>query len=126
MCVGRGGRHPKSRSGSNSSPDLGMFGYGPHSPTVTEHLALVSWYRAGLLAFDLTDPTKPQNIATFAPEVPDPKTMGRWGRIASVSYPIIRDGIIYILDGRNGLDMLRYTGPFANELEVPFLTGNTL
>ncbi len=119
-------RHPKYMLCGDDEPYLGLFGYGPHNPTVTAHLALVSWYRAGLLAFDITDASAPRPVATFAPAVPEPTSEGRWGQLASVSYPIVRDGLIYVLDGRNGIDILRYTGPYADELVAdPFFTGNT-
>jgi len=32
------------------------------------------------------------------------------------SFPIIRDGLIYVVDIRYGLYVLRYTGPHANEV----------
>jgi hypothetical protein len=42
------------------------------------------------------------------------------------SYPIIKDGLIYVVDIRNGLYILRYTGPRAGEVrEIEFLEGNS-
>ena len=42
------------------------------------------------------------------------------------SYPIIRNGLIYVIDVRNGLFILRYTGPNANEVQrINFLEGNS-
>jgi len=42
------------------------------------------------------------------------------------SYPIIKDGLIYVVDVRNGLYILRYAGPHAAELSsVKFLEGNS-
>jgi len=42
------------------------------------------------------------------------------------SYPIIRDGLIYVIDIRNGLYILRYTGPHAGEVaDIRFLEGNS-
>jgi hypothetical protein len=42
------------------------------------------------------------------------------------SYPIIRDGLIYVIDIRNGLYILRYTGPHAGEVaSIRFLEGNS-
>lgn len=117
-------RHP--RAGEAVSPDLGTFGYGPHNPTTTAHLAVVSWYRAGLMVFDLSDPAHPAPVATFEPTDIAATGQQLWGRVAFVSYPIIKDGLIYVLDGRNGLYVLRYTGPFHEELDdVGFLEGNS-
>jgi hypothetical protein len=42
------------------------------------------------------------------------------------SYPIIRHGLIYVIDIRNGLYVLRYTGPHADQAaDVRFLEGNS-
>ena len=42
------------------------------------------------------------------------------------SYPIIKDGLIYVVDVRNGLYVLRYTGAHAQELsQIKFLEGNS-
>ena len=42
------------------------------------------------------------------------------------SYPIIKGGLIYVIDIRNGLYILRYSGPHADEINnVKFLEGNS-
>jgi hypothetical protein len=42
------------------------------------------------------------------------------------SYPIINKGLIYVVDIRNGLYILRYTGPHASEVaRVHYLEGNS-
>jgi len=42
------------------------------------------------------------------------------------SFPIIRHGLIYVVDIRNGLYVLRYTGPRAREIKrIRFLEGNS-
>jgi hypothetical protein len=42
------------------------------------------------------------------------------------SFPIIRNGLIYVVDARNGLHALRYTGRRADEVaRVRFLEGNS-
>ncbi len=42
------------------------------------------------------------------------------------SYPIIKDGLIYVVDIRNGLYILRYTGPHARGVnDIRFLEGNS-
>ena len=42
------------------------------------------------------------------------------------SYPIIKNGLIYVIDLRNGLYVLRYRGPFAGEVNaIGFLEGNS-
>ena len=42
------------------------------------------------------------------------------------SFPIIQDGLVYVVDVRNGLYILKYRGPHANEVNgVGFLEGNS-
>jgi hypothetical protein len=42
------------------------------------------------------------------------------------SYPIIKNGLIYVIDIRNGLYILRYHGPHENEItSIQFLEGNS-
>jgi hypothetical protein len=104
--------------------------YTAHNPTVTRNLAILSWYAAGVQAFDLTDPVNPVQVGAFYPDpipsvpVEDPAlgatTTEMW------SYPIFKDGLIYVVDIRNGLYILRYTGPHAEEVAAqPFLEGNS-
>ena len=47
-------------------------------------------------------------------------------KVVMWSYPVIKDGLIYVTDVRNGLYILRYTGPHASEVAgVEFLEGNS-
>jgi hypothetical protein len=42
------------------------------------------------------------------------------------SYPIIRNGLIYVVDLRNGLYVLEYSGRFEREVNrIRFLEGNS-
>jgi hypothetical protein len=42
------------------------------------------------------------------------------------SYPIIQDGLIYVVDIRNGLYVLKYRGPLEGEVaSTGFLEGNS-
>jgi len=42
------------------------------------------------------------------------------------SYPIIKDGLIYVVDLSNGLYAVRYRGPFEREVRrISFLEGNS-
>jgi hypothetical protein len=52
---------------------------------------------------------------------PDFKT-----KVVMWSYPIIKDGLIYVIDIRNGLYILRYTGPHSDQVEnTQFREGNS-
>jgi hypothetical protein len=55
----------------------------------------------------------------------DPST-GRHEKVVMWSYPVIKDGLIYVTDIRNGLYVLRYEGPFEDEVNrIGFLEGNS-
>ncbi len=101
-----------------------------HNTTATHDLAFVTWHAAGLEAIDVSDPTAPQIVAEFRPEplrtvaTEDPGLGGN--PVEMWSYPVIRDGLIYVVDVRNGLYVLRYHGPFAGEVtSESFLEGNS-
>ena len=111
----------------------GGVSFSSHNPTLTPHLALISWHSAGLHAVDISDPRAPSLAATFSPEplpavgTDDPiLTQGTVGSSIVWSYPVVQDGLVYVVDIRNGLYVLRYRGPHASELRCPgFLEGNS-
>ena len=45
----------------------------------------------------------------------DPDT-GRHEKVVMWSYPIVKDGLIYVIDLRNGLYVLKYRGDFEKEV----------
>ena len=104
----------------------GGVSFSAHNPTLTENLALVSWHSAGLHAVDISDPRAPSVAARFRPQplpavvTEDPiLTQATTGRTIMWSYPVVKDGLIYVVDIRNGLYVLRYRGPHAAELRCP-------
>jgi hypothetical protein len=101
-----------------------------HNATVTHDLALVTWYAGGLQAIDISDPTQPYQLAELRPdplpsvEHEDPGLGGN--PVEMWSYPVIKDGLIYVVDVRNGLYVLRYHGYRADEVDVvKFAEGNS-
>ena len=101
-----------------------------HNATATPNLAFVTWYSAGLQVVDLADPAAPANLVDFRPTpVPsvtteDPTLGGN--PTAMWSYPVIKDGLIYVTDSRNGLYILRYLGLHDAEVATEtFLEGNS-
>ena len=47
-------------------------------------------------------------------------------KVVMWSYPVIQDGLIYTVDLRNGLYILKYNGPYSQEVDyVGFLEGNS-
>jgi hypothetical protein len=104
--------------------------YTASAVTATENLALVTWYDGGLQLIDIADAEHPFQVAEFRPrpipevEAIDPVFGGSavevWG------YPIIQDGLIYVVDVRNGLYILRYDGWRDGEInERRLLEGNS-
>jgi hypothetical protein len=106
--------------------------FSSHNPTVTEHLAFVAWHSAGLQVFSTVDPDRPVQVAEFVPRplrsvaTEDPALSSGVDQVVMWSYPIVRDGMIYVVDIRNGLYILRYDGPFADEVSsTRFVEGNS-
>ncbi len=99
-----------------------------HNPTLTPHLALISWYSAGLEVFDVTDPVHPHNLARYRPAGTVPRRREPLGLTDTLtwSYPVIRDGLIYVVDINQGLAVLRYEGISEDEVaRLAFLEGNS-
>lgn len=101
-----------------------------HNATPTKHLAVVSWYSAGLEVIDIHDPTRPRGVVEYRPEPlasvteEDPGLGGN--PVLMWSYPILKGGLIYVTDIRNGLYILRYHGPFEDEIATEsFAEGNS-
>ncbi len=106
--------------------------YSVHNPTLTRHLMIASWYGTGLQAFTLRSPTAPRRIAEFRPEplprvaFEEPGLTAGPEKVITTTYPILRDGLVYVGDRRNGLYVLRYRGPFAREVRCARLVeGNS-
>ncbi len=106
--------------------------YSSHNPTPTQNLVLDSWHSGGLQAIDVSDPGLPTQAGWFSPTpLPavaneDPALSRGPNKVVMWSFPIIRDGLIYVVDIRNGLMVLRYSGPHADEVNgIRFLEGNS-
>ena len=106
--------------------------FSAHNPTLTKHLAFISWHSGGLQVVDITNPRKPVQAAEWKPTpLPyvlqeDPALSAGAEKVVTWSYPIIQDGLIYVTDVRNGLHILRYKGPYASEVnKVDFIEGNS-
>jgi hypothetical protein len=116
-----------------ADPTTSFFSsYSAHNPTVLHDLAFVTWHSGGLRAIDLTDPTHPTQAGVFTPQpltsvsTEDPALSIGGNKVVSWSYPIISGGLIYIVDVRNGLQVLRYTGRRHALVDgITFLEGNS-
>ena len=117
-------RLPEARC--NNLPAPGAV-FTPHNPLVVGDLALVSWYAAGVQVVDLSNPLVPRRVGQFVPsgEGAGPRSLLGAYRVQMFSYPILRDGLIYVVDSQSGLYVLRYTGPGAEALAaIPWAEGN--
>jgi hypothetical protein len=106
--------------------------YSSHNPTPTRNLVFDSWHSGGEQAIDVSDPSQPVQAGWFAPTPlsavanEDPALSRGPNKNVMWSFPIIRNGLIYVLDVRNGLYVLRYTGTRAGEAGgIGFLEGNS-
>jgi len=103
--------------------------YTSHNPTPTADLAFVSWYSSGLQVFDISDAANPQRLVEFRPQGSQPGERDpQLGATLPMtwSYPIVRDGLIYVADIDEGLHILRYSGPHQDEVDaLAFSEGNS-
>jgi hypothetical protein len=106
--------------------------FSAHNPTLTKNLAFITWHSGGLQAISITNPLQPVQVAQFLPEplpfvqTEDPALSSGPDKVVMWSYPIIKDGLIYVVDIRNGLYILKYHGPFEEEVtQIRFLEGNS-
>ena len=106
--------------------------FSSHNPTVTKNLAFISWHAGGLQVISIENPLQPVQAAEFYPDplpfvqTEDPALSSGLNKVVMWSYPIIKDGLLYVVDVRNGLYILRYHGPFETEISgIRFLEGNS-
>jgi hypothetical protein len=106
--------------------------YSSHNPTPTRNVIFDSWHSGGEQAIDVSDPGQPVQAGWFSPTpLPavaneDPALSRGPNKVVMWSFPIVRGGLIYVVDIRNGLYVLRYTGPHADEVSsLSFLEGNS-
>jgi hypothetical protein len=127
--------------------------FSSHNPTVLRNLAIIDWHSGGVQAIDISDPAHPSQAGFFRPTPipvvatedpalsqgpattvnqllnPNRKELNNpdfQTKVVMWSYPIINNGLIYVIDVRNGLFVLRYSGPHAADVQaVKFLEGNS-
>lgn len=118
---------------SQVDPATAQFtSYSTHNLTVLPQLVLDSWHSGGLQAVDIANPANPAQGGFFAPEpldevaLEDPALSRGPNKVVFWSFPIIRNGLIFVVDIRNGLYILRYSGPHAADVaQINFLEGNS-
>ena len=106
--------------------------YSSHNPTALRHLIFDDWHSGGLQAIDVSVPSRPEQAGWFsttplpAVATEDPALSRGPNKVVMWSFPLIKDGLIYVVDIRNGLYIVRYTGPHRGEVKhIHFLEGNS-
>ena len=106
--------------------------YAAHNPTPLPNLVFATWHSGGLQAYDVRDPSDPRQTGWYSPRplsavaLEDPALGRGTNKVLMWSFPIIKDGLIYVTDIRNGLYILRYTGPGARTVRrIDFYEGNS-
>jgi hypothetical protein len=106
--------------------------FSAHNMLAIRKVAIVTWYSGGVQAIDLAEPTTPTTGGFFVPDplpsvaTEDPATSAGIHKVVMWSFPIVRKGLIYVADVRNGVYVLRYTGHHANEIRrLRFLEPNS-
>ncbi|MDX6216354.1 MAG: hypothetical protein QOG99_1938 [Frankiales bacterium] len=107
-----------------------------HNQTNFPDVTLLSWYSGGLRAVDTSNPDKLVETGVFVPngQAPDErdtrlffaKSTNARRTGAMWSYPVVQDGLVYVVDIDLGLYVLRYTGAHAGEVsQAAFVEGNS-
>ena len=106
--------------------------YTAHNPTAFSNLALISWHGSGLQAIDVSNPAAPTQAGFFTPTplaavvTEDPALTTTGNKVAVWTFPIVVNGFVYVGDIRNGLYVLRYSGPSADTVRrTVFREGNS-
>ena len=106
--------------------------YSSHNPTLTRNVIIEAWHSGGLQAIDISNPRRPRQAGWFAPTplssvaLEDAALSRGPNKVVVWSFPIIHDGLIYVVDIRNGLYILRYTGKHSHDVSrIDFLEGNS-
>jgi hypothetical protein len=97
--------------------------FSAHNMLALRDLGFATWYAGGVRAFSLPDAAQPAETAVFVPTpltsvaTEDPATTAGIHKIAMWSFPIIKNGLLYVSDVRNGLYVLRYTGEGSRQVD---------
>jgi hypothetical protein len=109
-----------------------------HNQTTFPSVTLLTWYSGGLRAVDTTNPNRPIETGVFVPKATQDAPLERDNRLffagskvakrtgAMWSYPVVQNGLVYVVDIDLGLYVLRYTGKHAAEVaRAAFVEGNS-
>lgn len=94
---------------------LGIEGFAPHNPYIVGHLLFVSWYQAGLVVLDITDPRQPRLTGRYdtSAGTPEEGFFGCWG-----VFPFLGFDKILLSDMNNGLIIVDATAALTGPRTV--------
>jgi hypothetical protein len=130
-------REPENEPSTCTEWNPPRTSYSAHNPTLTPHVAFSTWHSGGLQAVSVANPRRPYQLAEFLPKplrsvtLEDPRLSsdpdtGRNEKVVMWSYVVVQDGLLYVVDLRNGLYVLEYRGPFQDEVRsIRYLDGNS-
>jgi hypothetical protein len=130
-------REPENNPSTCASWNPPRTSYSAHNPTLTPHIGFSTWHSGGMQAISVARPDAPYQLAEFLPkplrevDLEDPRLSsdpdtGRNEKVVMWSYAVIQDGLIYVVDLRNGLYVLEYRGPYDEEVRrADYLDGNS-
>jgi hypothetical protein len=123
---------PENSCPAPSEADQERGAYTSHNPTLTRNLAMVTWHSGGFQVIDIEDPGQMTQAGWFSPTPleavanEDPALSMGTNKVVMWSFAIVNHGLIYVIDLRNGLYILRYSGARAGEISsLSFLEGNS-
>ena len=80
----------------------------------SSRLVFATYYNAGVRAFDITNPFRPEEVAYFVPPAPEQMMDPRPGMpqvIQNADCYVDKEGYMYLTDPNAGLYILKYEGP---------------
>ncbi|MPY68547.1 MAG: RNA polymerase subunit sigma-70 [Alphaproteobacteria bacterium] len=88
------------------APGKSRFGAHQCHERMRDSLVYTAWFRGGLRITDIRNPRRPEEVGYFipTPAAGEPS-------VQSNDVFVADDGLIYLIDRFNGLDILKYTGP---------------
>jgi len=88
---------------TNSRDRERRFGaHQPHEYVGPDNLVYVAWFAGGLRIVDVNNPFQPREVGYFVPG-PAPGY-----ELAATNDVFVKDGLIYLIDRWNGLDIVKY------------------
>jgi uncharacterized protein (TIGR03437 family) len=97
-----------------TAQSLGIEAFSPHNPYIIGNLLFVSWYQAGLIIIDITNPSQPRLVGSYDTYAGTMSGFrGCWG-----AYPFLGFDRVLLSDMDNGLYIVDATAAVAGPRSV--------